>query len=94
MKDRKPFMFSDQLIGQIREILQLSIMTGTHIVDIFRLLRAEEDLNNPGKLVLTPEYVEHYNNMINKMMSELEEIKKAELKLAAKSVKEQVEKKN
>lgn len=74
MSERKIYRLSDSLIGQIRDLIQLAILTRTNIIDHFRILRLEAS-PDPGKdsdLVLTPEYVEYYNNTIKKLAEEVE----------------------
>jgi hypothetical protein len=71
MSDRKVFELSDELIGQLAKLLQLSILTGTNVVDHFRLLRVETE---EGKLTLTPEYKEYFENSLNSMLKEAEQL--------------------
>lgn len=92
MSSRKFFALSDEVIGQLRELLQLSLITGTHIVDNMRQLRLEESDIQPGYLTLTPEYVEYFNNSVEKLMDDLEELKKKELADAGAAVEESLKK--
>jgi hypothetical protein len=71
MSDRKVFELSDELIGQLAKLLQLSILTGTNVVDHFRLLRLETE---EGRLTLTPEYKEYFENSLNSMLKEAEQL--------------------
>ncbi|MEM4367755.1 MAG: hypothetical protein QXO21_01890 [Candidatus Anstonellales archaeon] len=71
-RKRKIYKLSDQLIGQIRELLQLSLLTGTYIVDHMRAMILEEDPKNPGKLFLAKEYVEGWNKMIQELAEQAE----------------------
>ena len=71
MSDRKVFELSDELIGQLAKLLQLSILTGTNVVDHFRLLRVETE---EGRLTLTPEYKEYFENSLNSMLKEAEQL--------------------
>jgi len=71
MSDRKVFELSDELIGQLAKLLQLSILTGTNVVDHFRLLRVETE---EGRLALTPEYKEYFENSLNSMLKEAEQL--------------------
>ena len=69
--DRKFFKLDDSLIGIIRELVQLSLLTGTNIVDHLRAVIIEATPDN--KIAITPEYVEAYNNMILKLNAEAEQ---------------------
>ena len=71
MSDRKVFELSDELIGQLAKLVQLSILTGTNVVDHFRLLRVETE---EGRLTLTPEYKEYFENSLNSMLKEAEQL--------------------
>jgi hypothetical protein len=71
MSDRKVFELSDELIGQLAKLLQLSILTGTNVVDHFRLLRVETE---EGRLTLTSEYKEYFENSLNSMLKEAEQL--------------------
>lgn len=56
------FRLSDQVIGQLRELLQLSMISGTNFVDNCRAVRLE---CTPGdtNLTLSSDYVEGWNKM-------------------------------
>lgn len=54
---------SDQVIGQIRELLQLAMLTNTNFVDHMRALRVEESSVTEGSLILTESYVAGWNEM-------------------------------
>lgn len=73
MSERKTFKLSDQIIGQIREVLQLSLLTRTHIVDNLRALEIEESPENAGQLMLSEDYCTGWNEMVAKMYAEAEE---------------------
>jgi hypothetical protein len=84
-KNRKVFKLSDQLIGQFRDLIQLSILTDTNIVDHFRQLRVEEA---PGhELVLTPEYVEYFNNTVDNLLKRVNDLKDNEAVMTAEPAK-------
>lgn len=53
----------DDLIAVIRELVQLSLLTGTNIVDHLRAVLCEVD--EDGKLVPTQQYFEAYHSMID-----------------------------
>lgn len=59
---------SDDAILMVRELIQVSILTGTNIVDHFRGMQLEV---SPSGLTPTPEYIEAYNNMVKKMNEEM-----------------------
>ena len=59
----KVFVLTDETISLVREILQLSLYTGTNIVDHLRAVRLDE--NGDGKLVPNNDYVEAYNKMVS-----------------------------
>jgi hypothetical protein len=60
---------SDDLISMIRELIQLSLLTGTNIIDHLRAIQIEKTPNN--KLTVTMEYVEAYNQMVTKLNDEV-----------------------
>lgn len=60
---RKEFRLTDQVIGQIREVLQLAMLTGTNFVDHMRALRVEESEATDGGLILSKGYVAGWNAM-------------------------------
>lgn len=63
---------SDDMIAVIRELVQLSLLTGTNIVDHLRAITCEVDADT-SKLVPTEEYVEAYNDMIEDLVKKAEE---------------------
>jgi CHASE3 domain sensor protein len=73
--DRKTYKLSDDVIIQIRELLQLALLTNTNIVDHLRALIVEaETAENRGHYVtISPEYVEAYNKQIEQLNREAEE---------------------
>lgn len=72
MSERKTFKLSDQIIGQIRELIQLSLLTRTHIVDNFRMIELEESEQHPGKLIFSEKYCNGWNEMVEKMHADAE----------------------
>jgi len=56
------YALADESIGMIREILQLTLYTGTNIIDHLRALRLELDSN--GRLVPNENYILAYNEMV------------------------------
>jgi hypothetical protein len=61
---------SDQVIGQIRELLQLSILSQSNFVDHMRALRLERSSQTEGSLILSKSYVEGWNDMAEKLHSQ------------------------
>lgn len=70
MSDEKTFRLSDDLIGVVRELLQLSIMTGSNIVDHMRAVRVEVI---DGAVVPTEEYIDAYNAQVEQLVKQAEE---------------------
>ena len=77
MSEKKYFALSDEVIFQIRELVQLAMLTGTNLVDHMRQMRFEEDETNPvkGHLTLTEQYKNYHLSIINGLMEELERLK-------------------
>lgn len=61
---REIFKMSDDVISIVRELIQLSLLTGTNIVDHLRAIQLERVEAGHATLTLAPEYVEAYNAMI------------------------------
>lgn len=59
---KRELRLSDQVIGQIRELLQLSILTQTNFVDHMRAVRLEES-EETHALILSENYVNGWNEM-------------------------------
>ncbi len=59
----KELKLSDQVIGQIREVLQLSMLTETNFVDHMRALRVEVSEKSENTLILSEGYVKGWNDM-------------------------------
>jgi hypothetical protein len=66
-QQRQVFKMSDDLIAMVRELVQLSFLTGTNIVDHFRAVQMEQVEGKPLFLTVTPEYVAAYNDMVQKL---------------------------
>lgn len=82
---------SDDLIAVIRELVQLSILTGTNIVDHFRAITCEIDAET-NKLVPTEDYVEAYNTMVDQLVKQAEEARvKQEQEIKNAATKEDLE---
>jgi hypothetical protein len=61
---REVYRLSDDIIAVIRELVQLTLMTGTNVVDHMRAVRVEI---LQGAVVPTVEYIESYNAYIRKL---------------------------
>ena len=69
--ERKTYKFSDDFIALVRDLLQLSLLTNTNIIDHLRAVIVEPE-NTEARahyLKLTPEYVEAYNLHIEELKS-------------------------
>ena len=60
---KQVFKMGDDLIAVVRELVQLSFLTGTNIVDHLRAVLVEKDPET-GKLVPTEEYIVAYDEMV------------------------------
>lgn len=69
---KKYYKVSDELIGMVRELVQLALLTGTNIVDHMRTLVVEESELDKRFITVSPEYVESYNVMVEKLQDEAE----------------------
>lgn len=65
------FKMSDDLIAMVREIVQLSLLTGTNLIDHFRAVQMEQVEVKPGYLTITEDYLKAYNEMIIKLNEEV-----------------------
>jgi len=65
----KEYKLSDQLIGQLANLVCVAMATQTNAVDHFRMIRVVESDQKgmEGKLVLTPSYVETYNKQVQEL---------------------------
>lgn len=80
------YKIDDNVIGMTRELVQLSLLTGTNIVDHLRTLVLEEHPSDPRFLTLSPGFVESYNRMVAQLNEQAEAaMKNAEAQLAATS---------
>jgi len=70
-KTKNTFKFSDDVIIIVRELIQLSLLTGTNLVDHLRavVLVAE----NEKYLTLDEDYVKAYNEYITELSRKAEE---------------------
>ncbi len=70
-EQKKTYKFSDDVIIIIREIIQLSLLTGTNLVDHLRTIVVKEE--NEKYLGLDEEYVKAYNEYITQLAQKAEE---------------------
>ena len=56
----------DNTIGHIAKLIQMAILTGTDVIDHLRMLELQQDDNN--MLVLQKDYVEVFDNSLQKMI--------------------------
>lgn len=69
-EQQKKFKITDDVVVIIREIVQLSLITGTSLVDHLRAVQLVEDANRPGYVTLDEEYVRSYNQYIETLNAE------------------------
>lgn len=70
------YKLSDEVIGIVRELVQLSLLTGTNLVDHMRAVVVETTAD--GKYItVSPEYVESYNKYIDNLNAQAEAEMKA-----------------
>jgi hypothetical protein len=71
---KKEYKLSDQLIGQLANLICVAMATQTNVVDHFRMIRVEESDQQgmDGKLVLTPSYVDVYNKQVKELTDLIE----------------------
>ena len=67
--ENKFYRVGDDVIAQVARILQLSLLTGTDVVDHMRNLKLEE--HEDGVLGLTDEYIKYEKVMIESLMDDL-----------------------
>lgn len=65
------YKVSDDLIAVFRELVQLSLLTGTNIVDHMRAVRVELV---DGAVVPTEEYINQYNAYIEELERQAEKL--------------------
>jgi len=70
-ENKKNLRLSDDAIALVRELVQLSILTGTNIVDHMRAIRLELV---DGAVYPTEEYVNAYNAQIEELTRKAEEV--------------------
>lgn len=70
-EEKQTFKVSDDLIAVFRELVQLSLLTGTNLVDHMRAVRVEVVENS---VVPTEEYIEQYNSYIEELEKQAEKL--------------------
>ena len=73
-KNTTSCQLTDGTIAHFTQLLQLAIITGTDIVDHFRLARFS--VTDEGKIVMNPEYENVFKSAIKKMTDEAERMLK------------------
>ena len=58
----------DTTIAQIVKLIQMALLTGTDVIDHFRMMQLKVEDN---KVILDEEYLQLFNESIEKMMSNL-----------------------
>jgi hypothetical protein len=71
--DRTLYKLDDNVIAMVRELVQLSLLTGTNIVDHLRSVVVEKHPEDQRFLTLCPEFVESYNSMVTALNKKAEE---------------------
>ena len=67
MAEKTTYTLEDATIAQIAKCLQMAILTGTDISDNLRQLQLE--VKDTGKIGATEEYLNIFNNNIQKMLN-------------------------
>lgn len=71
--DEKKFLkMSDEVIALVRELVQLSILTGTNIVDHLRAIQLSS--TDDGFVYPTEQYINSYNAQIEELTKKAEEM--------------------
>lgn len=70
---RKLYKIDDNVIAMVRELVQLSLLTGTNIVDHLRSVVVEVHPEDKRYVTLCPEYVESYNRMVDGLNKQAEQ---------------------
>ena len=67
----KNLKLADESIGQIVQLLQMGILTGTDVSDQFRTLRL--DVDDKGELVPSQEFSEMFDENLRRLEEQAEE---------------------
>tara|TARA_A100000164_G_C21749025_1_gene696077 strand:- start:591 stop:812 length:222 start_codon:yes stop_codon:yes gene_type:complete len=65
---------NDSSIAQIVKLIQMALLTGTDIVDHLRMLQLTLDDNNNSLLTIDQDYLNVFNESIEKMMQNSKDI--------------------
>ena len=68
--EKQTFNLEDHTIAQIAKCLQVAILTGTDIADNLRQLELE--VKDDGKIGVTEEYLNIFNNNIEKLLNDVQ----------------------
>lgn len=68
------YNFSDNVIANIVQLVQLAMVTGTDISDHFRMIKVVPSELVPGKLDLAPSYVKAHEEGISKLLEKAQEL--------------------
>lgn len=71
--NRTLYKIDDNVIAMVRELVQLSLLTGTNIVDHLRSVVVEVHPEDKRFVTLCPEYVESYNKMVEGLNKQAEQ---------------------
>tara|TARA_B100000212_G_C27372933_1_gene533395 strand:- start:868 stop:1113 length:246 start_codon:yes stop_codon:yes gene_type:complete len=72
----KVLSLSDNVIAHIARLLQVSMLTGTDIVDHMRMIRLNEnnaDTDTESELVLDAEYSDIFDGTLDKMLKNVDQ---------------------
>ena len=58
----------DNTIGQLVKLIQMALLTGTDVVDHFRMMQLQVEND---KVIVDPDYLKVFEDSIEKMMSNL-----------------------
>ena len=67
-KERHIMQLHDTTIAQIVKLIQMALLTGTDVIDHFRMMQLNIQDN---KIILDEEYLKVFNESIDKMMSNI-----------------------
>lgn len=68
-------VIDDSVIGHIAKLLQVSLITGTDIVDHMRMIRLRNHSQESNRLVLDNEYRDIFDSSLDKMIENAQTIK-------------------
>tara|TARA_Y100000592_G_scaffold97238_1_gene167540 strand:+ start:41 stop:286 length:246 start_codon:yes stop_codon:yes gene_type:complete len=74
-KENEIFIIDDSVIGHIAKLLQVSLITGTDIVDHMRMIRLRKHTREENNLVLNDEYRDIFDSSLEKMIENAKTVK-------------------